>query len=112
MLADVMTASETSEDRAIATVLNEAAFADAGRAQCTKATSNLCSLLARHTGSEAWGELHVNYSRRAFRAQRECVYPNAVKDVWEDKWKKMMTELGGGAKIPDLDHVGVARSLP
>ena len=35
-----------------------------------------------------------------------------MKDVWEEEWKKMMTELGGGAKIQDLDDVGVAGSLP
>ena len=60
VLADAMTAPE-SEDRAIATVLNEVAFADAGRAQCTKATRKLYSLLARHTGPEAWSKLHVDY---------------------------------------------------
>ena len=43
----------------------------------------------------------------------ECkfMYPKLVKDVgqvrlaimqWEEKWKVMMSELGEGAKIPDL----------
>ena len=46
-----------------------------------------------------------------FRVKRECMYPKALKDVsqvkaaimqWEEKWKNKMTELGGGAKVPDL----------
>ena len=43
VLADVMTASETGEDR---TVLNDVDFVDEDQAQCTKT-----SLLARHTRS-------------------------------------------------------------
>ena len=66
-------------------------------------------------GVEAWSKLRANYSRRTlervFRAQREFTYPNEVKDLslltaaimqCQEMWKKMMTELGGGAKIPDL----------
>ena len=66
-------------------------------------------------GVRAWARLHANYSRRTlgrmFRVQRECMYPKPVKDVgqvrlaimqWEEKWKVMMSELGEGAKIPDL----------
>ena len=50
-------------------------------------------------------------SCRMFRVQRECMYPEAVKDVskvkfaivqWEEKWKKMMAEFGGGVRIPIL----------
>ena len=46
-----------------------------------------------------------------FRVQRECMCPKAVKDVsqvkfaivhWEERREKMMAELGGGARIPDM----------
>ena len=57
-------------------------------------------------GSEEQTALQLKSRRtleRMFRVQRECMYPKAVKDVsqvkaaimqWEEKWKKMMTELG------------------
>ena len=41
--------------------------------------------------------------------QRECMYPRPAKDVsqarlaitqWEDKWKAIVSEVGGDAKIP------------
>ena len=127
MLADVTTASETGEDRTIATVLNDAMFEEPGQAQCKKSTKGKYSLLTRYTGSEAativrsvtgldaWSILRAKYSRRTlgrtYRAQRECMYPKAAKDAsqakvamtqWEEKWKKMMTELGRDAQIPDL----------
>ena len=103
---------------------------DANRQRCRKASREMSSVLARYTNSEvltivksvtemdevgAWARLHANYSRRMlgrmFRVQRECMYPKPVKDVgqvrlaimqWEEKWKAMMSELGGDAKIPDL----------
>ena len=66
-------------------------------------------------GLRAWATTHANYSKRTlermFRVQRECMYPKLVKDVgqvrlavmqWEEKWTVMMSELGEGAKIPDL----------
>ena len=68
-------------------------------------------LVGQAHGVGSVGRIARQLQQEAFRAQRECVYPKAVKDVWEEEWKKMMAELGGGAKIPDLDHVGVARSL-
>ena len=52
-LADVMTASEMGELRKIGTVLDDDEFVDVGRAQCTKASRELHSLLARHTWLEA-----------------------------------------------------------
>ena len=95
-----------------------------------KAGKEMYGVLARYTNSEAltvvksvsemdgvraWARLHANYSRRTlgrtFRVQRECMYPKTVKDVGqvrlaimqrEEKWKVMMSELGEGAKIPDL----------
>ena len=57
----------------------------------------------RITAEERWDE--------CVRVLRECVYPKPVEDVgqvrlaimqWEEKWKAMMSELGGDAKIPDL----------
>ena len=117
-LADVMTASETGEDRTTVTVLNDAMFVDTDQAQWTTVSTELYSLLARYTvleaamiaksvtglGVEAWSKLHANFSRKMlgimFRVQRECMYPKAVKDVsqvkvaimqFEEKWKKMMT---------------------
>ena len=103
---------------------------DANRERCVKAGTEMYGLLARYTNSEAltivksvsemdgvraWARLHTNYSRRTlgrmFRVQRECMYPKLVKDVGqvrlaimqlEKKWKVMMSELGEGAKIPDL----------
>ena len=35
--------------------------------------------------------------RRLFGVQRDCIYPTA-----RGKWKKVMTELGVGAKVPEL----------
>ena len=50
------------------------------------------------------------------------MYPKPAKDVgrvrlaimqWEEKWKVMMSELGGGAKIPEsVENVGVVGDLP
>ena len=99
-------------------------------ARCEKASAELYSFLVRYTSSEAatvvkgamdmdgveaYGRLHENYSKRTlgrmFRVQRECMYPKAVKDLngvktaimdWEERWKRMMAELGTDAKIPDL----------
>ena len=51
VFADVMTASETGEDVSVVTVLNDATFVDADQAQCTKASRELYSLLARCTKS-------------------------------------------------------------
>ena len=39
-------------------------------------------------GVGAWPRLHANYSRRTLGREK--------------KWKAMMSELGGDAKIPDL----------
>ena len=50
-------------------------------------------------------------SGRLFRMQHECMCPKQATHVrrvglaimqWEEKWKAMMSELGGDAKIPDL----------
>ena len=95
VLADVMTASETGEERTVVTVLNVAMFVDADQAQCTKARREL-------------------YSRRTlvrmFHVQRECMCPKAVMDVSqvkaaimhrEVKCKNMLMEVEEGAKIPD-----------
>ena len=103
---------------------------DASRERCMKASREMYSVLARYTSSEtstivksvteldgvrAWAKLHANYSRRTlermFRVQSACMYPKPAKDVgqvrtaimqWEEKWKVMISELGGDAKIPDL----------
>ena len=66
-------------------------------------------------GVEAYGKLHERYSRktmgRMFRLQRECMYPKEVKKweevvaaimQWENKWRKMMAEIGKDMKIPDM----------
>ena len=103
---------------------------DANRERCRKPSREMYSVLARYTSSEAltivksvteldgvgaWARLHANQSRRElgrmFTVQRECMYPKPAKDVGqvrlaimqgEKKWKGMMSELGGDAKIPDL----------
>ena len=66
-------------------------------------------------GAAAYGQVLDNYSKRTlgimFRIQRECMRPTAVKDLggvkraivgWEERWRRMTTELGTEAKIPDL----------
>ena len=107
VLADVMTASETGEDRTTATVLNDATIVDADQAQCAKASRELYSLVARCTGSEAamvarsvmgldgvdaWSKLHANCSRRTlaimFRVQRECTYPVSHVTAAVTRWVK------------------------
>ena len=101
---------------------------DANRGRCRKASREMHSVLATHTSSltiaksvteldgvGAWASLHANYSRGTlaltFTLQRECMNPKPAKDLgqvrsaimqWEEKWKGMMSELGGDAKIPDL----------
>ena len=128
--AEMLTMAETEGIESIEEVLREAKFVDANRERCVKAGKEMYGVLARYTNSEAltivksvsemdgvraWARLHANYSRRTlgrmFRVQRECMYPKPVKDVgqvrlaimqWEEKWKVMMSELGEGAKIPDL----------
>ena len=128
--AEMLTTAETEGTECIEEVLREAKFVDANRERCVKAGEEMYGVLARYTNSEAltivksvsemdgvraWARLHANYSRRTlgrmFRVQRECMYPKPVKDVgqmrlaimqWEEKWKVMMSELGEGAKIPDL----------
>ena len=128
--AEMLTTAEAKGIESIEEVLREAKFVDANRERCVKAGKELYGVLARYTNSEAltivksvsemdgvraWARLHANYSRRTlgrmFRVQRECMYPKPAKDVgqvrlaimqWEEKWKVMMSELGEGAKIPDL----------
>ena len=128
--AEMLTTAETEGMEGIEEVLREAKFVDANRERCVKAGKEMYGVLARYTNSEAltivksvsemdgvraWARLHANYSRRTlgrmFRVQRECMYPKPLKDVgqvrlaimqWEEKWKVMMSELGEGAKIPDL----------
>ena len=128
--AEMLTTAETEGIESIEEVLKEAKFVDANRERCVKDSKEMYGVLARYTNSEAltivksvsemdgvrsWARLHANYSRRTlgrmFRVQRECMYPKLVKDVgqvrlaimqWEEKWKVMMSELGEGAKIPDL----------
>ena len=128
--AEMLTTAEAKGIESIEEVLREAKFVDANRERCVKAGKELYGVLARYTNSEAlsivksvsemdgvraWARLHANYSRRTlgrmFRVQRECMYPKLAKDVgqvrlaimqWEEKWKVMMSELGEGAKIPDL----------
>ena len=128
--AEMLTTAETEGIESIEEVLREAKFVDANRERCVKAGKEMYGVLARYTNSEAltvvksvsemdgvraWARLHANYSRRTlgrmFRVQRECIYPKPVKDVgqvrlaimqWEEKWKVMTSELGEGAKIPDL----------
>ena len=48
---------------------------------------------------------------RILRMQKECMYPKPVRELgglrtavmaWEEKWKKLMDEMGEEAKIPDL----------
>ena len=66
-------------------------------------------------GYKTWSRLRANYTRRTIgrmmRQLKECMYPGTVKDLrslaaavgsWEEKWKKMMTELGADMKVPDL----------
>ena len=66
---------------------------------------------------EVRSRLHAN-NRKTLgtkcRVQRECKNPNAAKDAsqlrlaimqWEEKWKAMMSDLGGDAKTPDLWRV-------
>ena len=95
-----------------------------------KASAELFSILTRYTSGEAatvvkgaavmdgvaaYGLLHENYSKktmgRMFRIQRECMYPKEVKELsgvkiaileWEEKWKRMNSELGADVKIPVL----------
>ena len=128
--AEMLTTAETEGIESIEEVLRETKFVDANRERCVKVNKEMYGVLARYTNSEAltivksvsemdgvraWARLHANYSRRTlgrmFRVQRECMYPKPVKDVgqvrlaimqWEEKWKVMMSELGEGAKIPDL----------
>ena len=97
---------------------------------CERGTKELYSFLSRHTdgeaatvvrgvdemdGIKAFGALHARYSRRTmgrmFRMQKECMYPRPVKTVgdvagavleWEERWKRMMSEVGHEARIPDL----------
>ena len=97
---------------------------------CDRGSKELYSFLSRYTegeaatvvrgvdemdGVKAFGVLHARYSRRTmgrmFRMQRECMYPKSAKAVgdvavavleWEEKWKRMMGEIGHEAKIPDL----------
>ena len=78
---------------------------DADQAQCTNASRELHSLLARCTRSEAamivrsvtgpdgveGSKLHANHMTRTLAVMQR-----------EEKWKKRMTELGGDAKIPEL----------
>ena len=129
-LLEMLITAETSGTESKDEVLKEDRFVDANRERCMKTRREMCSVLARYTNSEAstivksvteldgvgaWAKLHANYSRRTlgrmFRVQRECMYPKPTKDVgqvrfaimqWEEKWKAMMSELGGDAKIPDL----------
>ena len=129
-LAEILITAEADGIESIEEVLGKAKFVDANRERCVKASKELYGVLARYTNSEAltivksvsemdgvraWARLHANYSRRTlgrmFRVQRECMYPKPAKDVgqvrlaimqWEEKWKVMMSELGEGAKIPDL----------
>ena len=74
VLADVMLASETGEDRTIATVLNDAIFAVADQAQCTERQQRTAQLVAQEhdvvwrqwwratvmDGVEARSKLHSN----------------------------------------------------
>ena len=127
--AEMLTTAEAKGIESIEEVLREAKFVDANRERCVKAGKEMYGVFARYTNSEAltivksvsemdgvraWARLHANYSRRTlgrmFRVQRECMYPKPAKDVgqvrlaimqWEEKWK-VMSELGEGAKIPDL----------
>ena len=116
--------------RGVVEILEDEDFVDANREKCINTSRDMYSALASHTNSEAsttvrtvteWkhGENSMkNYSRTTlgpmFRVQRECMYSKLVKDVsqvrpaivqWEEKWKAMMSELGGDAKIPDLWRV-------
>ena len=95
-----------------------------------KASAELFGFLARFTtgeaatlvrgvldldGLRAYGILHDRYNKktmgRLFRMQRECMYPRAVKNLgevtgavgmWEEKWRRMIVEIGQEMKIPDL----------
>jgi hypothetical protein len=95
-----------------------------------KASIEFYGFLARHTTSEAaiivrsvktmegletWNKLYEAYTGRTigrlFRLQRECMYPRPSKDVagvrvailnWEERWRGMMSELQGEARIPSL----------
>ena len=128
--AEMLTTAEAEGVESIEEVLRETKFVDANREKCVKASKEMYGVLARYTNSEAltfvksvsevdgvraWARLHANYTRRTlgrnFRVQRECMYPKPAKEVgqvrlaimqWEEKWKVMMSELGAGAKIPDL----------
>ena len=97
---------------------------------CERGTKELYSFLSRYTegeaatvvrgvsemdGVKAFGVLHARYNRRTmgrmFRMQKDCMYPKLVRAVgdvagaileWEERWKRMMGEIGHEAKIPDL----------
>ena len=115
--------------RKLEEILSEDAVLGANK-KCVKASRELYSVLARYTSFEAstivrsvtgldrveaGPRRHANCSERTlgirYRVQRECVYPKPAKDVSqvrlailqrEEKWEAMMSELGRGAKIPDL----------
>ena len=62
-------------------------------------------------GILAYGLLHKRYSQRTlgrmFRLQNECMYPKMARDLgevsgmvleWDDRWRKMIVELGEDAR--------------
>ena len=66
-------------------------------------------------GLQAYGRLHERYSRRTigrmFRVQKDCMYPKTARNLgevaglvleWEEKWRRMLAELGPEVRIPEL----------
>ena len=66
-------------------------------------------------GIKAWTSLVSRFDKRsmgrAFRELRECMYPTSCKDLreltasiglWEDKWKRMVRNSGGGGQVPEV----------
>ena len=110
--------------------LGDPADLDGKYCGCDRGSKELYSFLSRYTegeaatvvrgvdgldGVKAFGALHARYNRRTmgrmFRMQKECMYPKSVKTVgevagavleWEERWKRMMGEIGHETKIPDL----------
>ena len=124
--SELLNAAETGGVRNVEEILKYDESVHANRTNASIASKEMCSVLARYTnsaastivrsatdlgGEESWRKLHENHSGRLFRVQRECMYPKLVGCLsrlrlailqWEEKWKAMMSELGGDVKSPDL----------
>ena len=113
-LAEMLDAADTTGIGNTEEILGEDQFVDANQERWRKASSEIHSVLARYTSSEAltivtsvatkngvgaWARLHANYSRRTlgrmFRVQRKCMYPKPAKDVGQVRLAIMQWETSG-----------------